>query len=176
MKHKMMKSLIISLIFVLGLSTLAFADEMNMNKGTEKKVDGIGIAMSFKKDKAKTGENDIMITLSDSNGKPISNATVNATAEMDKNMNMGMKNSKPIAIAFKNGDDKGQYMGAVNFTDKGKWIVKATINVQGQEKNVDFDIDVAGAGPNWGIIGGFSGVIALIIITAAVKKKQSVKA
>jgi hypothetical protein len=117
-----------------------------------------------------------MITLHDSNNMPISDATVSATAEMDKNMNMDMKDSKPIAIAFEKGDDKGQYMGTVNFTDQGKWIVKSTIKMQGQEKNVDFDVDVAGSGPNWGIIGGFVGVIALIIIIAAVKKKKTAKA
>lgn len=171
-----MKSLVISLIIALAFSTLALADSMNMDNGTAKKVDGINAELSFKNGKAQTGNGDIMIKLHDSNNKPISDATVSATAEMDKSMDMNMREIKPISIEFKNGDDQGQYMGTVNFTDKGKWIVKATIKVQGQEKNVDFDVDVASTGPNWGIIGGFLGLIALIIIIAAVKKKKTAKA
>lgn len=175
MKYKIVKSLVLSLIIVLAFSTIVLADSMNMDKGIEKKLDGISAELSFKNGKAQTGNGDIMITLHDGNNKPISDAAVSATAEMDKNMDMNMKDSKPISIEFKNGDDQGQYMGSVNFTDKGKWIVKAKIKVQGQEKNVDFDVDVASTGPNWGIIGGFLGIVALIIIIAAVKKKQSAK-
>lgn len=174
MKHTIVKSLILSLFIVLMFSTLAMADEMNMNKGTEKKVGNISAELSFKNGKAQTGNGDIMITLHDSNNQPVTDASGSAIAEMDKNMDMDMKDTKPITIEFKNGDEQGQYMGTVNFTDKGKWIVKAIIKEQGQEKNVDFDVDVAGTGPNWWIIGGFAGVIALIIIVAAMLKKRSV--
>ncbi|MGE5628232.1 MAG: FixH family protein [Solirubrobacterales bacterium] len=176
MKKRIIKSLIVSLIFVLGLSTMVLADEMNMDKGVEKKVDGISIAMSFKDNKAKTGDNEIMVTLNDSNGQPISNASVTASAVMDKNMDMNMDKSKPVAIDFEKGDANGQYMGKVNFTDKGKWIVKVTADVQGQQKEMDFNADVVDAGPNMMIIGGFTGVIALIIVLAAIGKKKSVKA
>ncbi len=176
MKYKIMKSLVLSMIIVLAFSILAFADSMDMDTGIEKKVDGINVELSFKNGKAQTGNSDIMITLHDGNNQPILDAAVSATAEMDKSTSTDIKDSEPIAIEFENGDDQGQYMGSVNFTDIGKWIVKATIKLQGQEKNVDFDVDVvASAGPNWGIIGGFLGVMALIIIVAAVKKKQSAR-
>jgi len=176
MGNKTIKSLIISLVFILTFSTSVFAESMDMGKGIEQKVDGISVELSFKDEKVKTGKEDIMITLHDSNDKAIEDATVTATAEMDKDMTMDMKSSEPIAIELKSSDEKGQYMGTVNFTDKGKWIVDTTINVSGEKKNVKFEVDVVSGGPNWGIIGGFLGVIVLIIVVAAVKKKQAVKA
>jgi hypothetical protein len=176
MGKKAIRSLVLGIIFILAFSSLAFADDMNMNNGTTKKADDTNVKLSFKNEKVKTGNNDIMITLKDSNNQPISDAKVTATAQMDKNMNMSMGDNKPQSIEFKTGDEMGQYMGTVNFTDKGKWIVTATVNVNGQDKNIDFDVDVAGSGPNWLIIGGFSGVIVLIIVFAAIKKKQTAKA
>ena len=176
MKFKVIGSFVLSLVVVLVISTSVLADSMNMEKGTEKTVDGINAELSFKNSKAQIGNGDIMITLHDNEDKPITDASVTAIAEMDKSMSMDMNDSKPIAIKFENSDDLGQYMGSVNFTDKGKWIVNAVIKVNGQEKDVAFDVDVAGTGPNMGIIGGFLGVMALIIIVAAVKKKKSAKA
>lgn len=176
MVYKLFKNLLITLVITTSLSSVVFADSMNMDNGTEKKVDGISIELSFKNDKVKTGDSDIMITLHDDKEQPVKDAKVTATAEMDKNMDMDMKDSKPVAIEFNNSDEQGQYMGTINFTDKGKWIIKTTINLNGQEKKVDFDVDVAGSGPNWGIIGGFLGIVAVILVVAAVKKKQSVKA
>jgi hypothetical protein len=176
MKFKIIGSFILSLVFVMALLTTVLADDMNMDNGTKKDAGGINAELSFKNGKAQTGNGDIMITLLDSDKKPITDAEVQATAEMDKNMDMNMDKSKPIAIEFEKGDDQGRYMGKVNFTDKGKWIVKATIKDQGQEKNVDFDVDVAGTGPNWGIIGGFLVLMVLIIGIAAAKKKKTAKA
>jgi len=90
--------------------------------------------------------------------------------------NDGMAEDKPMMIALKEGSNKGEYSGMVDFKNKGKWIINATFDVQGQEKNIDLDFDVQSAGPNWLIIGGFSGVIVLIIVIAAINKKKSIKA
>ncbi len=175
MKIKIFTGIILSLIMVTILSSIVFADSMGMEEGTQKQVNGINAKLSFKHEKVETGKNDIMITLTGSNNQPVSDAVVKATAEMDKGMDMNMGDSKPIEIAFEK-SDAGQFMGTVDFSDKGKWFVKAIINVQGQEQNVDFEVDVTGGGPNWIVIGGFLGAIALIIIIAAIKKKQTAKA
>jgi hypothetical protein len=45
--------------------------------------------------------------------------------------------------------------------------------LNGEKKDIKFDVDVTSAGPNWVIIGGFIGIVAVIIIVAAVKKKSS---
>ncbi len=177
MKNKTIRGAIFSLILTLGLSTVAFADTMDMGKGTEKSMNGIKAELSFNKDdKAITGKNDVMITLHDSNDKKIENATVNISAEMDKTSDMGMNmdKSKPIEAVLEN-SEKGQYMGNINFTDKGKWVVTANVVVNGEKQNVQFDVDVASGGPNWIVIGGFIGIVGVIIIVAAVKKKQNNK-
>lgn len=174
MKNKTIRGALLSLILTLGLSTVAFADTMDMGKGTEKSVNGINAELSFNKDnKSKTGKNDVMITLHDSNDKEIESATVNISAEMDKNsdMSINMDKSKPIEASLEN-SEKGQYMGNINFTDKGKWIVTANLMVNGEKQNLQFDVYVANGGPNWIVIGGFIGIIALIIIVAAIKNKQ----
>ena len=181
MKKKTIRGAVLSLILTLGLSTAAFADgmgNMDMTKGTEKSSNGIKAELAFNKDnKVKTGKNDVMITLHDNNDKEIEKATVNISAEMDKSSDMGgmnMDKSKPIEVTLEN-SEKGQYMGNINFTDKGKWTVTATATINGEKKDMKFDVDVASGGPNWVVIGGFIGIVSLIIIVAAVKKKQSSK-
>lgn len=176
MKRKTIKGAILSIILTLGLSTAAFADGMDMGKGTEKSANGISAELTFNKDnKVKTGENDVMLTLHDVNDKEIENADVNISAEMDKESDMGsmdMDKSKPIEAALE-GSGQGEYMGNIDFSDKGKWVVTANVMVNGEQKDIKFDVDVISAGPNWVIIGGFIGIVAVIIIVAAVKKKSS---
>ena len=181
MKKKTIRGAVLSLILTLGLSTAAFADgmgNMDMSKGTEKSANGIKAELTFNKDnKIKTGKNDVMITLHDNNDKEIEKVTVNISAEMDKSSDMGgmnMDKSKPIEVTLEN-SEKGQYMGNINFTDKGKWIITATATLNGEKKDIKFDVDVASGGPNWVVIGGFMGIVAVIIVVAAVKKKKSSK-
>jgi hypothetical protein len=181
MKKKTFRSAVFGLIFTLGLSTTAFADgtgNMDIGKGTEKSSNGINAELTFKKDnKAKTGKNEVMVTLHDSNDKEIENAQVKIIAEMDKNSDMGgmnMDNSKPIEAALES-NGSSQYMGNINFTDKGKWMVTAEVMVNGEKKDIKFDVDVVSGGPNWFVIGGFVGIVSVIILVAAVKKKQGSK-
>ncbi len=179
MKKKTIRGAILSLILTLGLSTAAFAEgmgNMDMGKGTEKSMNGINAELTFNKDnKAKTGKNDVMVTLHDDKDKEIDNATVKINAEMDNSSNMGgmnMDKSKPIEAALES-SGKGQYMGNIDFTDKGKWTVTANVMVNGEKKDIKFDVDVTSAGPNWVVIGGFVGIVAVIIVVAAVKKKSN---
>jgi len=181
MKNKTIRGAVLSLILTLGLSTTAFADgmsNMEMGKGTEKNVNGIKAELTFNKDnKVKAGKNDVMITLHDDNNKEIENAEVKISAEMDKNSDMGgmnMDKSKPIEVALESSEE-GQYMGNIDFADKGKWAVTANVIVNGEKKDIKFDVDVISVGPNWIVIGGFIGIVSIIIIVAAVKKKQSSK-
>jgi hypothetical protein len=178
MKKKTIRGAILSLIFTLGLSTAAFADSMgnmDMSKGTEKNSNGINAELTFNKDnKAKTGKNDVMVTINDNN-KEIDNADVKISAEMDNGSDMGgmnMDNSKPIEATLQS-SGQGQYMGNIDFSDKGKWVVTANVMVNGEKKDIKFNVDVTSAGPNWVVIGGFVGIVAVIIVVAAVKKKSS---
>lgn len=182
MKKKIIKGAILSVIFTLALSTVVFADSMNnmdMGKGTEKSVSGINAELTFNKDnKVKTGKNDVMITLHDSNNKEIENADIKISAEMDKSSDMGgmnMDKLKAIEAALESSEN-GQYMGNIEFTDKGKWIVTANVTVNGENMDIKYDVDVISSGPNWVVIGGFAGIVVAIIIVAVVKKKAVNKA
>lgn len=177
MKKKTMRGAVLSLILTLGLSTAAFADGMDMGGNvTEKKIDGINVELSFEDEKVKTGKNEIMLNLHDSNDKEIEISNVAITAKMaddsEMEMDMNMDESKPIEVNLESSEE-GQYMGEIDFTDKGKWVVTANFVVDGKEKSLDFDVEVADGGPNWVVIGGFVGIVAVIIIVAAAKKKSS---
>jgi len=176
MKLKFFKSFVLSTIFVLSFSTLAFA----ATTGTQinKQVDGVKASLTFANEKLKPGSNEFTISLLDINGKPLSNANLKVTADMDRSTDMGgdgMEKDKPMMIDLKEGSKKGEYSGMADFKTKGKWIINANFDVQGQKKNIDLDFDVQSAGPNFLIIGGFSGVVVLIIAIAAINKKKSIK-
>ncbi|AGK96865.1 FixH family protein [Clostridium pasteurianum] len=172
MGKKLIKNLVLGLLFTLILSTTALAD----SGGTkiEKNVDGIKVDLVLSSDTVKTGDNELTIRLYDEKGQPLENANVKVTADMPSNNmgNMNMDNSKPGAIDFKAGQEKGEYTGNVNFSDKGNWTIKTDFTAANQEKMADFDIKVADSGPNWLIIGGFLGVVVLIIIIAVISKNK----
>lgn len=177
MKFKLFKSFLLTSILVLSFSTLAFA----ATTGTQinKEVDGVKTTLTFASDKLKPGNNEFTISLLDKNGEPLPNANLEVTADMDRSTDMGddgMAKDKPMMIDLKEGSNKGEYSGMVDFKNKGKWIIKATFEIQGQEKSIDLDFNVQSSGPNWLIIGGFSGVIVVIILIAAIHKKKSIKA
>lgn len=172
MRKKLIKNLVLGLLFTLTLSTTALAD----SGGTkiEKNVDGIKVDLILSSDTVKTGDNELTLKLYDEKGQPLENANVKVTADMPGNNmdNMNMNNSKPEAINFKAGHEKGEYTGNVNFSDKGNWTIKTDFTVANQEKMADFDVKVANAGPNWIIIGAFLGVVVLIIIIAVISKNK----
>ena len=128
----------------------------------------------------------------DKNGKPLPNANLKVTAYKDDPNGTssmtntsgsndmaampgmsGMSASDMTIISLKSSSIKDKYTGMVNLKSTGKWIVESTINVQGQEKTIDFNINVQT--PNFLIIGIFSGVVVLILVIAAINKKKSIK-
>lgn len=172
MKNKLIKKLSIISALVLTLSTSVLAD--GTGKMIEQTVDGVKATLMLTGDKAKTGENELTLKLSDDKNKAISDADVKVSVEMDKGSmgSMHMDESKPEAVQFKKGHEDGEYVGTVKFSDKGKWKVKTSFMTSSGEKMADFDVDVVSAGPNWLVIGGFLGAAALIIITAGISKKN----
>lgn len=179
MKNKLIKRLSIISTLVLTLSTSVLAD--GTGKKIEQTVDGVKSALILTGDKAKTGENELTLKLSDDKNKPINNADVKVYVEMDKGSmgDMNMNDSKPETIQFKKGHEDGEYVGTVKFSDKGKWKVKTNFMASNGEKMADFNVDVVSSGPNWFVIGGFLVVITLIIVIAGItkkKKKKTIKA
>ena len=175
MKFKLLKNFALTVILTLSVSTLAFASTTGTK--VNKTVDGVKASLTFATEKLKPGSNEFTISLLNKDGKPLPNANLKATVAMDTSTDMGgMTEDKPMMINLKEGSKKGEYTGMVDFKSKGKWVIKSTFDVQGQAKTIDLAVDVQGAGPNFLIIGGFSGVIVLIIVIAAINKKKSNKA
>lgn len=176
MKSKLIKSLAMTLLTVLTTTTVAFAN----TNGTQltKQTDDANITITFANEKIKTGDNDFTISLLDKNGNVITNSNLKVTADMDRSSmgNDGMEKDAPMMIDLKDGSQKGEYTGMVNFKSQGDWIVTATYTVQGQEKNVTFNVNVKSAGPNLFVIGSFAGIVVIIIAVAAIYKKKSKKA
>ena len=161
---------------VLSFSTLAFA----ATTGTQvnKQVDGVKASLTFASEKLKPGSNEFTISLLDKDGTPLTDANLKVTADMDRSTDMGgdgMTKDKPMMIDLKEGSTKGEYSGMADLKTKGKWIINATFNAGGQQKTIDLDFTVQSAGPNFLIIGGFTCVIVLVIVIAALNKKKSIK-
>ncbi|HEY8803686.1 MAG TPA: hypothetical protein VIM42_01010 [Clostridium sp.] len=190
MKLKSLKNFVFTLILVLSVSTSAFAS----TTGTQinKTVDGVKATLTFATEKSKMGNNDFTISILDKNGKPLPNANLKVTAYADDpNGTSGMTSTSGTSgmagmpgmsgmnasdmpmIALKNGSQKGEYTGVVNLKSTGNWIVESTFDVKGQAKHIDFNVNVQG--PNFLIIGGFLGVIVLIISIAALNRKKFIK-
>jgi hypothetical protein len=178
MKNKLIRNLILAIILVLSFPTLAFAT----TTGTQfnKEVDGVKATLTFNSEELQTGSNEFTISLLDKNGEPLSNPNLEITADMDRSTDMGgdgMEKEEPMMIELKEGSTAGEYTGMVDFSNDGKWIINATFDSESQAKTIDFDFEVENAGhnagTNWFLIGGFAGVIALIIVIAAINKKKS---
>lgn len=176
MISKSFKSFVLSLALVVSFSALSFAS----SSGTpiSKEVDGVKAALTFTNEKVEKGSNDFTISLLDANNQPLTDASLEVTADMDRSTDMGddgMEKDKPMMIDLKAGTNAGEYTGAADFKAVGKWIINAKFDVQGQAKTVDFDFEVQDAGPNWLLLGGFTGAMVLIIGAAAINKKRSKK-
>lgn len=178
MKLKTLKNFVFTLILVLSVSPLAFASTTGTQ--TNKVVDGVKASLTFKNEKLKPGKNEFTFSLLDKNEKPLTNANLKITVAMDNSTDMkGMSGmtaeNTPMIIALKKGSKKGEYTGMIDFKSTGKWIVTSTFGLQENAKNVDFNANVQKSGPNFLIIGVFSGVVVLILVIAAINKKKSIK-
>lgn len=175
MKLKLFTNSLLTLVLVLSFSTLVFA-----TTGTQisKDVEGGKANLTFTTEKLKTGSNEFTLSILDSNGEAIPVTNLQVTADMDRSTDMGndgMEKDAPMMIDLKDGSQKGEYTGMVDLKNHGKWIMNATFDLNGQTQSVDFDFTIPSADPSWLIIGGFSAVIVIIILIAAIGKKKSIK-
>ncbi len=162
-------------IVLLSFSQLALASGGDSSTVEMKKdVDGITVALVFPKGHAVTGINELAVRLHDAGDTPV-DAAVKVTVQMDPEANMnkhGMENQTPKTVRLNASSSKGEYVAQVDFTDAGKWIVMTNFDVKGLEKEASFDVEVEGASRNWLVLGGFLGVLALVIAVAAIAKSR----
>ncbi len=173
-------------IRILALASLALVATMALSaneemKGLVKEVNGYKVELVFMNGAPMVGKNQMMIRLSDSMMAPVDGAMVSATAKMDAGMSMGgssMSEGKSLTMemmAGAAGSKKGEYMATVDFPNEGKWVVDASAKVGDASLPASFEVEVAKAGPNMLIVGGFIGIILLVIVVAAINKARSGK-
>jgi hypothetical protein len=145
---------------------------------TENVVNNYKVKLVFKDKTAKTGMNEFTIKLTDTANMPVENAKMTLVTKMDQNsqMSMNMNNVDPISLQLtENVNVKGEYLGKIDLKYAGSWIAKANFTVNGKENSTDFNVEVSSAGPNWVVIGIFTGLLLLIVLFAGIRKMAGAK-
>lgn len=84
--------------------------------------------------------------------------------------------AEPAAEALEAGAHAGEYVGRVGIDEPGEARLKVSFTVEGVEREVEFAVHADQAGPNWAVLGGFAGVNATVVLTAAILKRKSTEA
>lgn len=179
MKMKKVLTMAWVLVVVLTVSAkvnMADADEGMKDMKMESKDAGqVRVELMTKPSPPKVGENLISVFLKDKvTGAALTKAAVRIEPVMsDESMKKDMHHQAPQIINMALEAGHTEYKAKVNFSDPGAWQMKVALSVNDAQHTVVFDILVAKSGPNWAVIGGFLGIILLIIIVALVFKLRS---
>ena len=137
----------------------------------------MNIELRFAGEKAAMSDKTFKLLLMDANDQPISGAQVQVTFDMVRNGMNDMSMHDPEVVTLTPGSNAGEYTGDINLYNHGAWTATVEYTSNGKPQSTQLDFDVENSGPNWIVIGGFIGAVAVIIVTAAVlKKKKSAKA
>lgn len=170
---------IAALTLALGAANLG-AQEMGAT-GQASDLGPFKATLSFMEGRAKTGGATLMVKLVDAMGSPVDGASLAATATMDKSMAMDSKTmdeAKPIQVGLeKNGEagKQGEYMAKIDFPYEGKWTIEVRAARGTDSGKAGFGVEVAKAGPNLAVVGGFLAMIALVILAAGVARARRSK-
>ncbi len=112
----------------------------------EKKAGGLTLVFSTDPTPARMGENRVQVTVTDENGKPVSNVKVQLT------FTMPMPGMIPATVSMTQGKP-GVYEAKVNLGMAGQWDLTVTIQRSGQPDIQDTFSVVAGGGGMSGMPG-----------------------
>jgi|GEM_PF-1749537 len=133
--------------------------------------------LKFAGEKAAMSDKTFKLILMDANSQPISGAQVKVTFDMVRNGMNDMSMHDPEVVTLTPGSNAGEYTGDINLYNHGAWTAMVEYAANGKTQSTQLNFDVENSGPNWIVIGGFIGAVAVIIVTAAIlKKKKSAKA
>jgi len=157
-------------------TTAAPAAEM-ASETTQQGTANMNVELKFAGEKAALSDKTFTLILMDTNDQPISGAQVKVTFDMVKNGMNDMSMYDPEVVTLTPGSNAGEYTGDINLYNHGAWTAMVEYAANGKTQSTQLNFDVENSGPNWIVIGGFIGAVAVIIVTAAVlKKKKSAKA
>lgn len=156
-------------------TTAAPAAEMS-SESTQQGTSNTNVELRFAGEKAAMSDKTFKLILMDANSQPISGAQVKVTFDMVRNGMNDMSMHDPEVVALTPGSNAGEYTGDINLYNHGAWTAMVEYAANGKTQTTQLNFDVENSGPNWIVIGGFIGAVAVIIVTAAVlKKKKSAK-
>lgn len=189
------KIMLLGFILLLPFSNRALAD--SGARFEEKAVDGYKVRLAVASGGAQVGHNKLNIQISDAQGAPINNASITVIAEYFKEAvtstsdhGMGTATEKKgdqsvpaqvavrtVKVVFKAGHEAGEYEGEIELDEAGHWMIKVVFLQQQQEKSAAFEVEVnaSKSGPNWFVLMGFAGIIAVLITTAALTRNRNTK-
>ncbi len=177
MKVKWTLMVVASLASLLLATGVAYADEFKGESQT-KTTGTVQVEFITEAEGTIVGESHIAVQLKDTaTGQPIVRDSVQVELTMDEgdsSMNHGsMSNQKPVLANLKaSAEAPGKYSGKVPFTDAGDWKATVLVDGNGARGPVSFGVHVVSSGPNWLVIGGFIGVLALVVVAAAMAKRK----
>ena len=128
-----MKKMMFAVMVVMLLTSAAYA------KGFEasKQAGPFKVDISLDKNPPATGDNNILIAVWDTAGKPVKDAKVNIEYIMPAMPGMPAMNYK-AALAGKD----GKYSGKLNFSMPGAWSVEVKVEAAGKKGKAKLNIDV----------------------------------
>jgi hypothetical protein len=71
------------------------------------------------------------------------------------------------------GPAAGHYVGQVEFTDMGAWLVNVNFVVGDEAKEANFVVEATRSASTWWVINGFLGVNSVVIVAAALLKRKA---
>ncbi len=81
---------------------------------------------------------------------------------------------EPITVMLEPAHESGEYSGKINIDKSGEWVFSVHFTINGEMTTVEIPVEVARAGTNLGILAGFFGINATVIVVAASLKRKPV--
>jgi hypothetical protein len=198
--HKIRLRGVLSMLLVFTLAA-AYAGQALAGPGAhgeEKEVEGFTVELAFKDEEVRAGSSGVLVRLEGPGHSPVENAVIVLTVDRhaeeeddhgesksaEKDSHAEEKDShaeekgghaEPNEFILKPGHNPGEYEGYVRFPSAGEWEVHVVFTVDGNERAVDFAVEVLpGSGP-WLLLGTFFGVNTAVIAAAGIMRTSQNK-
>jgi len=155
-------------------------------------VDGYTVTLSMAVQIAPPGDNEVVVTIQDAAGRPITDAEVSIALlayirAVSTNLNSATTPNQhvhtpgasategqgliPVPVRLAASTEVGTYSGTLSFAKEGTWTVVVAFTTQGQARAVLFKIGIVDQRPRLALLGGFAAVNVGIIIAAGIRRR-----
>jgi hypothetical protein len=85
----------------------------------------------------------------------------------------GVEHAETLTARLEPGKDEGEYVGEIRLDKTGAWTFIVHFSLNGELIEAEFPVTVIEASQNLGVLAGFFGFNATVIIAAAVLKRKT---